>query len=186
MPKKNQQSKKQLPARKYKVDIKLLLSFVLVIVVLILFYQSFKAEFLNWDDNDVIASNYSIRSLSFENISMMFKSTNLNSYNPLVILSYAVEYNFTKLSPALYHIDNVIIHIINSLLVFWLIYLICSDQIISFFTALLFAIHPLHVEAIVWVTSRKDLLFTLFYLLSVISYIYYTKGDKKFIFILLL
>ena len=113
---------------------------------------------------------------------MMFKSTNLNSYNPLVILSYAIEYNFTKLSPSLYHIDNVIIHIINTLLVFWLIYLICSDQIISFFTALLFAIHPLHVEAIVWVTSRKDLLFSLFYLLSVIAYVYYTRGYKKIYF----
>jgi tetratricopeptide (TPR) repeat protein len=96
-------------------------------------------------------------------------------YLPLTILSYAVEYHFFGLAPAVYHATSLILHLGNCLLVFWFILMLRANLTAAFITALLFGIHPLHVESVAWVSERKDLLCTLFFLAALISYRYYNR-----------
>lgn len=93
------------------------------------------------------------------------------NYHPLTILSYAIEYHFVQLNPKLYHVTNIIIHLLNTVLVFWFILLLSKKNNVAFITALLFGIHPMHVESVAWISERKDVLYAFFYLGAMIAYI---------------
>ena len=105
----------------------------------------------------------------------MFTSFYVACYLPLTILSYAVEYHFSGLNPFAYHAISLILHLGNCLLVFWFIFMLRANLTAAFITALLFGIHPLHVESVAWVSERKDVLCTLFFLAALISYQYYHR-----------
>lgn len=176
----------KIQANKLQPEKSILISlFLIAAVTLIVYSPVFHAGFLNWDDNTYVLDNSTIRNLTPESVGYMFSSTTLNSYNPLVILSFAIEYKFSALNPVTYHVVNLIIHTINSLLVFWLIFLVCRNKLVSLFTALLFSIHPMHVEAVAWIAARKEVLYSLFYLSSVISYLYYRNKRRKPVFLVL-
>jgi len=161
--------------KKYKILISII---ALALITFISFLPSLKNGFVNWDDNKHITENHLIQSMSFKNIKKMFTNIYENLYQPLVFLSFSIEYYFFKLNPLYYHIDNLILHIINVLLVFWLFYLITNKVLSSFIIAILFGIHPLHVESVAWATERKDVLYTLFFLGSIISYVYHKNRDS--------
>src|SRR3989339_240809 len=150
---------------------------LILIVTFISYHSSIKNDFVNWDDNLYITGTNKIRELSLKSIVNFFTSYDIVLYNPLVSLSFAIEYKFFKLNPHAYHLTNLILHLINCLLVFWLIVLLSKKASVSFIVALLFGIHPLHVESVAWISERKDVLYALFYLGSIISYIYYLKGE---------
>ena len=108
----------------------------------------------------------------------------VNHYLPLTMLTYMAEYQFFQLNPAIYHSTNLLFHIINCLLVFTLIYCLSGKYLTSFLVAMLFAIHPLRVESVVWVAERKDVLSSFFTFLSLLSYIWYiNKGARKFYYL---
>jgi len=164
----------------------ILFSLLLISVITLSVYSPvFHGGFLNWDDDRYVMDNPAIRNLSPESIGHIFSSTTLNSYNPLVILSFAVEYKFSGLNPATFHVVNLIIHLINSLFVFWLIFLVSKNNLVSLFTALLFSVHPLHVEAVAWIAARKEVLYSFFYLASIISYLYYRKNECKPVYLII-
>lgn len=150
----------------------------LFIVILTTFYPVLENKFTNWDDPVYVTRNNDIRSLSPANIRRIFTSSCCAHYHPLTVLSLAAEFRIYKLFPFFYHADNLILHYCNCLLLLWLLFLITQNSWISFFAALLFAVHPMHVESVAWVSGRKDVLFTFFYLSSFISYIYYRRNDK--------
>jgi tetratricopeptide (TPR) repeat protein len=172
------------------VRYKILLLFI-IIVTIITFYPSLYNGFTSWDDNEYVTDNLLIRDLSLDNIKNIFNfldSQNKNYtvkslYVPLPVLTYGVEYHFFNLNPLVYHVTNLILHLFNSVLVFWLILLISRKEFIAFFTSLFFAIHPLHVESVAWISERKDLLYSLFYLLSIICYLYYIRGRKNHVYL---
>src|SRR3989339_423851 len=137
---------------------------LILIVTFISYHSSIKNDFVNWDDNLYITGTNKIRELSLKSIVNFFTS-------------FDIEYKFFKLNPHAYHLTNLILHLINCLLVFWLIVLLSKKASVSFIVALLFGIHPLHVESVAWISERKDVLYALFYLGSIISYIYYLKGE---------
>jgi hypothetical protein len=91
------------------------------------------------------------------------------------MLTYMAEYSIFKLNPFPYHLNSLLLHCINCLLVFALILTLSRNRPISFFVGLLFAIHPLRVESVAWIAERKDVLSGLFFLLSLLSYVYYLK-----------
>ena len=156
-----------------------ILLFFISIVVLSAFYPSLKNGFVNWDDPKFVSENLMIQDLSFQNIKKIFTSFHMNNYHPLSIFSYAIEYYFFGLNPFYYHFTNLILHIINTLLVFWMIYLLSDKVLVSFIVSILFGIHPLHVESVVWISERRDVLYSFFFLLSIISFFYYKKIKKK-------
>ena len=161
---------------------------ILVVVTLVVFAPLFGSDFVNWDDPGLVTENPLIRDLSWSNIKAMFdfaSTQQFKHYLPLVLLSYAIEYQFAGLNPTVFHTTNVALHIANSLLLLWFIARLTKNNPAAFLTALLFTVHPMHVESVAWVTERKDMLSTLFFLLSLISYAVYLERGRKRAFLLL-
>lgn len=165
-------------ARKIRV---LVLLIVLVGVTAVDHWQALRGDFSNLDDPEIILNNRSIRGLSAQHIKEMFSKSyaGLGGYTPLVLLSYAIEYDLFGLRPHPFHATNLILHIVNVLLIFWLMTLVTGGLGISFVTALFFAIHPVHVEPIAWIQGRKDLLFSFFYLSGLLAYIGYIRRTRQ-------
>lgn len=160
----------------------LLINFLLLAcITLAVFYPAIHHQFVNFDDNRYITENPHIRNLSADHIKSIFLTSNLGQYqyHPLTILSFALEYQIAGLNPLIYHLDNLILHLLNTLLVYFFIYQMCSKHQVAFLTALLFGIHPMHVESVVWATERKDVLYTFFYMISLNFYIRYVKFDQR-------
>ena len=163
----------------------------LVIITGFAFYPSLLNGFTNWDDDRFVTKNELITDLSWKNIADIFDYRDYRvseepeferkgfRYVPLTFLSFAVEYHCYKLSPQVYHITNLTLHLINCILVFWFVFLLSGRRLVSFVAALLFGIHPLHVESVAWVTERKDVLYSFFFLWAMICYLYYVKKNNS-------
>jgi len=128
-----------------------------------------------WDDYDYIINNPHMLNLSLSTIFKFFSSFYNANYHPLTTLSWALEYHFFGLNPGGYHNTGIVLHLINSILVFYFARLLTKDIRVATVTVVLFAIHPMHVESVAWISERKDLLYTLFYLLSTIFYLNYLE-----------
>ena len=161
---------------------------ILFIIGLFAYSPSFNCEFTNWDDEVYVVENDMIYNLGSQNLKRIFTEPVSANYHPITMLSLAINYKFSKLQPAGYHITNVIVHLLNILLVFYFIfYLSKKSLIIAFVTAFIFGIHPMHVESVTWVAERKDVLYGFFFLLGSISYLRYVRqGVRKFLWYTLL
>lgn len=182
--KQHNQSLVQKPARvKQKTTIKKNYTLVYIVVIILLAFfaysNSFKGEFLNWDDNVYITNSDLINDISYDGIQKMFTEYHNSNYHPLTTLSFAIQYKFSDESPGLFHIINFIFHLLNTLLVFYLIFLISKRNEVAFIVSLFFGIHPMHVESVSWISEHKDLLYTSFYLIALISYVIYIKNTRK-------
>ena len=134
-------------------------------------------EFVNWDDEYYVINNPLLRGPDLKGI---FSQQVLGNYHPLTILSYAFNYSISKLDPFSYLLVNYLLHIANTVLVFYFIWNISgNNKFIAAFVALIFGIHPMHVESVAWVAERKDVLYTLFFLLSLLQYWKYLLTNKK-------
>jgi protein O-mannosyl-transferase len=137
-------------------------------------------DFINWDGDKLIYQNDDITKIDLNHIKKIFSTFYVQMYQPVTTLTYAIEYKFFGLNPKVYHLDNMFIHIINSILVLMFIFRLTGNNMISFLTAISFAIHPMHVESVAWTAERKDLVYTFFYLVSLIYYLsYLEKGYRK-------
>ena len=137
-----------------------------------------------WDDIPYIRENRLVKDISWEGIKAIFSTPSMGNYHPLTILSFAIEYSFVQLEPWLYHFDNLLLHIVVVVLVYWLVMLLSRRTLAAAITALLFALHPMHVESVAWVASRKDLLYGAFYIGACIAYIYAQRspGSRKWFY----
>ncbi|OGP64859.1 MAG: hypothetical protein A3K22_06250, partial [Deltaproteobacteria bacterium RBG_16_42_7] len=151
---------------------------LILIVTFIAFYPSLQNGFTNWDDNGHVIDNPSIKTLSWNSVYKMMGSLLMDNYIPLTGLTYMIEYRFFRLNPFAYHVTNLFFHLLNCLLVFWMIHLISRDMLIAFLVSLFFGIHPLHAESVAWISERKDVLYALFFLSTLVSYIYYLKKEE--------
>ena len=152
---------------------------VILALTCIVFIPSLNNALTNWDDSTYLDENPLIRSLSMANIKRIFSEVYFGNYQPLHIFSYAVEYHFYKLNPTGYHTTSLVMHLIATGLVCWFIYSLTESPFIALITALLFGIHPLHVESVAWAAERKDLLYANFFLASLIAYIKYIRSQEK-------
>ncbi|MCD6539689.1 MAG: tetratricopeptide repeat protein [Candidatus Omnitrophica bacterium] len=160
---------------------------LLVIILTIAGFITYKDCLKNplfWDDEATIINNLFIRDFGY--IKEIFTSgyhygwgEKTNLYRPLATLSLAIEYHFFKLNPKVYHLTNIILHIINSLILFFLSQEFFSLKKISFFISLLYLIHPQATEVVNYASHRPELLMCLFFLLSFYTYIKFTKTNKK-------
>jgi Flp pilus assembly protein TadD len=170
--------------KKLKVIIPVIL---ILLIVFAAFYPALKGQFVNLDDNLYVTQNKAIRSISLANLKTISTSFFVAHYQPVTIFSYSLEYHFFKLNPFNYHLTNLILHLLNCLLVFWVIYALSGKISVAGLTALLFGIHPLQVESVAWISERKNLLYAFFFLGAMVSYLYYLKKDqaKKYYFLCL-
>ncbi|MEI7723913.1 MAG: tetratricopeptide repeat protein [Bacteroidota bacterium] len=161
---------------------------LLVVITFIVFSPCLTGEFLGWDDYNYIRDNAMVKTFSWENIIHIFnyKTMVVGNYHPLTILSYIFEYQLVGLNPFLYHFDNLVLHIFNIILVSWMMWLLTKKTYATLIATALFAVHPMRVESVVWAAERKDVLYTFFFLLGLIFYIYFLlKERRKFYFYLL-
>ena len=162
------------------------LIFSLLIFTFILYSPMLNTKLALVDDHVMLKINEkNLPDISFKQIVTIFKSHNRGLYHPLVTISYSLEKTLFGFVPEIFHFDNIIFHILNIILVF-IIFLKLSDSFwLSFIISALFAIHPTRTEVVCWISARKDLLYALFYLLSIFSYIKtYEKKNSIFWIIL--
>jgi len=154
----------------------------ILVLTFLCYLPTFFADFVNWDDGDYSYNNRFIRSLT--NIKEILTTPVQGNYHPLTMFTLAINYAISGTDAWSYHVFNVILHLINSALVFRLaMHLSNRNLIIAFTTSAFFAIHPMHVESVAWVSERKDVLYAFFFLLGMISYTKYvdTKARKQYI-----
>jgi tetratricopeptide (TPR) repeat protein len=143
----------------------------------ICFFPMLKNSFTNWDDEYYVINNTLLRGPDWKGI---FTQPVVSNYHPLTIISLAINYVLTGVDPSSYLIFNFFLHLINTALVFYFVWTISDKKIwVASLTALIFGIHPMHVESVAWVSERKDVLYTLFFLLSLMQYWKFLQTNKS-------
>ncbi len=164
--------------KKYQTQILLA---IIVLLTICVYYNSLDNQFLNdWDDGAYITNNPHIKHGPNESlVKNAFTKFSNGHYHPLTTISYGIEYKLFGLEAKPFHVFNLLFHIVNALLVFAFIKLLVNDILIAFLTALLFAIHPMHVESVAWISDRKDLLCTIYYVGAMCTYLLYLKKGRN-------
>jgi protein O-mannosyl-transferase len=158
---------------------------LILVITFAAFSSSLNNGFTNWDDDVYVTNNSLIKDLTWGDVKRIFTPssyTNLETsqlFVPVVFLSYSLEYHFFKLNAFIYHATNLIFHLLNCILVFWLIFLLSRNIWVAFVTTILFSVHPLRVESVAWITERKDMMCAFFFLVALICYTYYLKQRRK-------
>lgn len=152
---------------------------LLATVVLIAYFPAFKAGFTNWDDPAYVINNDLIKDWNPGNTGSFFSTFRNGHYHPLTWLSMAVDYSLGKGSPVPFHATNILLHLLNTLLLFIFFSRLTGNRTLAFATGILFGVHPMGVEAVAWVSERKTVLYVLFFILSMIYYLKYTGSRNK-------
>lgn len=165
---------------------------VLLVLVLFTYGRSFKNTFVDWDDFTYVVNNDLVRNPDTSDLKDLFLTPVSSNYHPLTILSLRINRNVcgtcpNGISPTPFITGNVILHILNTLLVFILVFLLCKRNIlVSFLVAIVFGVHPMHVESVAWISERKDVLYAFFFLSGLIAWLFYKRGNRgKYIWLVL-
>lgn len=159
--------------------------FILIIIVILIYYPVINHDFLYlWDDHWVVINHYTTEGFSWYNLYHIFTDFYHGQYSPLNQINYLIIYSLFGYSSFAFHLANLGWHLFNVLLVFIFLntFLEYSPQLstlnnrkIAFVTALIWGIHPVNVEAVSWLSASKILIYSSFYLLSLLSYLKFCK-----------
>jgi tetratricopeptide (TPR) repeat protein len=153
-----------------------LISAGLLLLILYAYYPIYHADFVNYDDGLYVIDNAALRDgLTVKAIGWAFGSFYAANWHPLTLLSHLVDFKLYGLNAAGHHLTSVIFHIGNTLLLFLVLRLMTGSLWRSALVAFLFALHPLHVESVAWVSERKDVLSTFFMLLALLAWRRYVR-----------
>ncbi len=148
---------------------------VIIILALITLNPVMENNILfGWDDTEYL-TNEDVRELDIAGI---FSDYHLGMYQPLAVVSLAINYASAGESPGAYHATNLFIHALNIFLAWLFLFRLTRKRTVAGIGALLFAIHPMNVEPVAWLSARSTLIFTSFYLGSMITYMKYTDHGK--------
>jgi protein O-mannosyl-transferase len=157
----------------------LILCAALIVVTLAVYWPVRNHEFIDLDDDAYIVSNPNVKSgLSWQGVKWAFTTGHAANWHPVTWLSHQFDCQFFDLKPAAHHLINLLFHIINTILVFLVFNRMTKGVWQSAFIAGLFALHPLHVESVAWVAERKDMLSTMFWLLTMFAYVRYAERNS--------
>jgi hypothetical protein len=151
---------------------------VLAFITFFVFLLSIRGDFLYWDDNIYVFQEPLIQDRSLTAPLQFFQINHHGNYLPVTLTSFWLEHRVFGLFPAPYRLTNILLHIANVVLVCWLLHALTGRFAIAWVTALLFAVHPLRVEAVCWISARKELLCGLFYLLALLSHVYTVRQRR--------
>lgn len=148
----------------------------LVLATVAVYYQVHRFEFINYDDPQYVIENSHVTSgLTREGVRWAFAGVHAANWHPLTTLSHMLDCQIFGVEPGAHHLMNLLLHTINALLLFLLLAKMTGTVWRSAFVAALFALHPLHIESVAWVSERKDVLSTLFWMLTLWAYVAYTE-----------
>jgi tetratricopeptide (TPR) repeat protein len=149
---------------------------LLVASTLALFARTGSYEFLNYDDDDYVYENEFVRNgLTLKGLQWAFTATVHDHWHPLTWVSHMVDSQLFGLDPGGHHLVNVLLHALNTLILFLLLRNMTGRYWASLAVAVLFAIHPMNVQSVAWISERKNLFSTLFAFLSLHCYVLYTQ-----------
>jgi tetratricopeptide (TPR) repeat protein len=158
----------------FKSKVAYFIFFGLIIANLAVYGQVVNYNFTNYDDNQYVTANLRVQTgVTPQNVSWAFTSCEPSYWMPLIWLSFMLDFEIYGLKPGGYHLTNLLLHIINALLLFTIFKRMTGAVWKSAFIAALFALHPLNVESVAWVAERKNVLSTFFWMLTILTYIYY-------------
>jgi len=150
--------------------------FLLIGITLWIYLPVKDHEFSGYDDELYVTKNvYVQEGLTYNNFIRAFTSSAGSIWLPITYLSHALDCELYGLNPAGHKITNVAFHLINALLLFWVLHLLTGTLWGSAFAAALFCWHPLNLESAAWIAERKNLISTMFGLLAIWAYAYYVK-----------
>lgn len=153
---------------------------LLVVIVLAGYWRAGSLGFTRFDDDIYITHNNRVRDgLTFRGVIWAFTTGHASNWHPLTWLSHQADWELFGENPRGHHLENVLLHIANTLLLFLLLSRMTGFVWRSAFVAALFAIHPLHVESVAWVVERKDVLSTLFWMLTTLAYVGYVREPNR-------
>jgi len=156
------------------------LTFLIFILPLTVYWQVKNFDFINYDDPTYVYKNAKIQQgLTVSNIKWSFTAIVSGNWHPITVLSHMADCQLYGLNPGNHHLTNVFLHLANTFLLFFILWKMTGREYESAFVAALFALHPLHVESVAWISERKDVLSTFFLLLTIWSYIKYIE-EKTF------
>ncbi len=155
------------------------LAFFLILAVLILFWPVQDYHFIIFDDPFFVYENGHIQDgFNPENLNWALTNTDIGFWQPLMWLSLMLDYQLFWMNAGGYHWTNVLFHLVNTLLLFIALQRMTGALGRSAFVALLFGIHPLHVESVAWISERKDVLSIFFWMLTILAYDQYVKKSS--------
>ena len=154
----------------------LLICVVLSLATIIAHEQVRLNGFVNYDDPAYVTGNPHVNGgITLESIVWVFTNNHVGNWHPLTGLSHILDCELFGLNPLWHHLTSLLFHIVNTLLLFWVLKRMTGEVWASAFVAAAFAIHPLHVESVAWVAERKDVLSGFFWMLTMAAYIRYAK-----------
>jgi Tfp pilus assembly protein PilF len=162
---------------------------LLAFVTLVAYWGVFSSEFVDYDDPYYVVQNQHVQAgLSWDGLGWAFTTRDCDNWHPLTWVSLMLDSSLYGLDPAGFHATNLALHIANAILLFLLLQRMTGASWRSAFVTALFAVHPLHVESVAWVAERKDVLSTLFGLLTVWAYVRYAEkpGRARYLAVLFL
>jgi tetratricopeptide (TPR) repeat protein len=150
------------------------LSLLLVVLTLGLYNQANHFSFISYDDDRYVYENPHVQAgLAWSTVKWALTSTDEANWHPLTWMSHALDCQLFRLNPAGHHLSSILLHAVNAVLLFLLLWRATRRMGLSFFVAALFALHPLNVESVAWVAERKNVLSTMFFFLTLGAYGWY-------------
>ena len=161
-------------------------SLTLIGLATVVYAPTVHFDFVNYDDLTYVTSNpHVVHGLSRSAVAWAFTTGYAANWHPLTWVSHMLDVQFFGLNPGLHHLTNVVLHALNTLLVFIVFRTMTGREGPSAFVAALFAAHPLHVESVAWIAERKDLLSACFWLLTMWAYVAYVRrgGARRYVLV---
>lgn len=153
---------------------------LLAVATAAVYLQVVDNDFINYDDKEYVYDNVQVKKgITRETIKWAFTSTVAANWHPVTMLSHLLDVQLFGLNPGGHHATSLLFHILNTLMLFHILSRMTGSRWPSIFTALLFALHPLHVESVAWIAERKDVLSTFFWMLTTLQYIRYVEKPSN-------
>jgi len=150
---------------------------LLALATLLVYLPVRHCGFVDYDDGDYVTDNQVVQNgLTWAGVAWAFTTWHASNWHPLTWLSHMLDCELFGLNPGAHHLDNVLIHTANVVLLFALLFRLTKALWPGAFVAALFAWHPLHVESVAWISERKDLLSTFFGLLTLLAYVRFAQN----------
>jgi len=164
----------------------LLICLFLGLIALVVYWQVINHEFINYDDPTYVTDNHHVQAgLTLESLTWSFGFTREGTYwHPLTWLSHILDCQLYGLNPGMHHLTNLILHMASSIFLFLVLGRMTGALWKSAFVAALFALHPLNVDSVAWVAERKNVLSTFFWMLTMLTYAYYSKRPNPYKYLL--
>ncbi|MDB6026253.1 MAG: Tetratricopeptide 2 repeat protein [Verrucomicrobiales bacterium] len=156
------------------------LALLLIVLTIVLFWPATKHPFMMIDDSEYVTSHPLVtQGLTRTGLAYAFVARHSGNWHPLTTISHMVDCQLFGLNPVKHHLENILIHALNAALLFLLVRTLTGSLWRSFFVAAFFALHPLRVESVAWVSERKDVLCAFFYLLTLWAYARYAQERSR-------